>query len=129
MYECTNVRFQNALEFAYSRTVVLSYVFALSLSLSPPRPGSRAQRAPQYFISEFEFRNCPNFASAPHRHRSSFRPVHSYPRTFVHSYVAHPFSPLITTAWTTHFWRVRKMIKMGRMLITAAAVSKLYSMK
>ena len=40
-----------------------------------------------------------------------------------------PFRPLMTTAWTTQRCSVRKMSRMGRMLITAAAVRRLYSMK
>jgi hypothetical protein len=43
--------------------------------------------------------------------------------------ITQPFRPLITTACTTQRCSVMKMIRIGRMLITAAAVSRLYSMK
>src|SRR5581483_3698818 len=41
----------------------------------------------------------------------------------------HPLSPLITTAWTTQRWQRRKITATGSTLRTAAAVTRLYSMK
>src|SRR5262249_58429845 len=41
----------------------------------------------------------------------------------------HPFTPSIPTARTIHFWQRRKIARIGRMLTTAAAVTRLYSMK
>src|SRR6267142_2647118 len=40
-----------------------------------------------------------------------------------------PRSPLSTTARTIHFWQTRKTARTGAMLRTAAAVTRLYSMK
>src|SRR5207247_3102881 len=42
---------------------------------------------------------------------------------------SHPFSPLMMTPRTIHFWARRKTARIGSTLTTAAAVTRLYSMK